>query len=158
MIQRHFTSTAVVLNDRLQVLLVQHKKLQVWLCPGGHIEDDEDPVHAMHREVFEETGLEVEILPAAPFAGIGDGFARELPQPMFVLEEDIGRKGDHFHIDFVYACRALGTQAAFDPLESTGIGWFELDQLEGLEMYDNVRAVIRRAAQLLKERQEAGQK
>ena len=35
---------------------------------GGHIEPDEDPVQAVLREVREETGLDVEIVGALPFA------------------------------------------------------------------------------------------
>ena len=32
--------------------------------PGGRVEFDEDPLHALHREVFEETGLTID--PVAP--------------------------------------------------------------------------------------------
>src|SRR6185436_10517815 len=28
--------------------------------PGGRVEFDEDPLHALHREVFEETGLTID--------------------------------------------------------------------------------------------------
>lgn len=32
----------------------------LWDLPGGFLEEDEDPVTALHREVREETGLEIE--------------------------------------------------------------------------------------------------
>jgi 8-oxo-dGTP pyrophosphatase MutT (NUDIX family) len=41
------------------VLLHLHRKLGMWLPPGGHIERDELPDDAAVREVFEETGLRV---------------------------------------------------------------------------------------------------
>jgi 8-oxo-dGTP diphosphatase len=46
---RHFTASGIVLADE-QVLLVEHRKLGMWLYPGGHIEPDEDPVQAVLRE------------------------------------------------------------------------------------------------------------
>ncbi|HCP46259.1 MAG TPA: NUDIX hydrolase [Deltaproteobacteria bacterium] len=55
----HFTASAFVLSpegDRL--LLIFHKKLKLWLQPGGHIDpQDQDIEAAARREVREETGL-----------------------------------------------------------------------------------------------------
>ena len=47
-------------NDK--VLLVHHKKLDLWLPVGGHIDANETPDDALHREVKEETGMDIEIL------------------------------------------------------------------------------------------------
>ena len=58
---RHFTATGFVV-DSGAVLLHWHPKVLAWLPPGGHIEINEDPVEAVLREVFEETGLKVKIL------------------------------------------------------------------------------------------------
>ena len=55
---RHFTASGIVISDDFDhVLLIEHRKLGCWLYPGGHIEADEDPVHAVLREVSEETGM-----------------------------------------------------------------------------------------------------
>lgn len=43
-----------------KVLLVKHKKLGIWLNPGGHIEPGELPHEAAEREFYEETGVFVE--------------------------------------------------------------------------------------------------
>lgn len=55
----HFTASAFVLSpDQTCLLLIFHKKLQMWLQPGGHIEPlDGNLVEAARREVREETGL-----------------------------------------------------------------------------------------------------
>ncbi len=53
----HFTASALVLSpDRAQLLLIRHKKLKLWLQPGGHIEAT-DPTIALAalRELKEET-------------------------------------------------------------------------------------------------------
>ena len=42
-----------------RVLLVKHKKLGLWLNPGGHIEENEVAHQAAEREFWEETGITV---------------------------------------------------------------------------------------------------
>jgi 8-oxo-dGTP pyrophosphatase MutT (NUDIX family) len=58
---RHFTVAVFVVWEGI-VLLHLHRKLAMWLPPGGHVERDEIPDDAAVREVFEETGLNVELV------------------------------------------------------------------------------------------------
>jgi 8-oxo-dGTP pyrophosphatase MutT (NUDIX family) len=61
----HFTASAFVLSpDRRDVVLIHHKKLGIWVQPGGHVEPaDLDLVAAARREVLEEVGLgELELI------------------------------------------------------------------------------------------------
>ena len=60
--KRHFTASAYVVNDQ-KVLLHYHKKVRLVLPPGGHIEPNETPAESAIREVKEETGLKVKIIP-----------------------------------------------------------------------------------------------
>jgi len=55
----HFTASAFVLSpDRRDLILIHHKKLGIWVQPGGHVEaTDADLVSAARREVAEEVGL-----------------------------------------------------------------------------------------------------
>src|SRR5690606_18869145 len=46
---------------RGRVLLHRHRKLGLWLPPGGHVEPGELPDEAAVREVLEETGVAVEL-------------------------------------------------------------------------------------------------
>ena len=59
--KRHYTSSAIIIKND-SVLLHYHKKIKLWLPPGGHVELNEDPVQAVHREVLEETGLKIEVI------------------------------------------------------------------------------------------------
>jgi 8-oxo-dGTP diphosphatase len=68
-----------------KVLLIRHRKLGIYLYPGGHVEKDETPVEAVIREFEEETGLRVE--PIGPMHGISDENVVERPLPLVVLEE-----------------------------------------------------------------------
>ena len=54
----HVTGSAIVVGPR-GVVLLRHKRLGLWLQPGGHIDPGETPWDAALREAQEETGLEV---------------------------------------------------------------------------------------------------
>jgi 8-oxo-dGTP pyrophosphatase MutT (NUDIX family) len=102
--ERHFTSTAFVVSER-RTLLLWHRKLSMWLPPGGHCEPNEDPVEAAVREALEESGLAVEIIPPPHLLTVAR--PKILPPPEVVGVFDINIAGEpfHQHIDFVYFTR-----------------------------------------------------
>ena len=51
----------VVRDEQNRMLLVQHENDGVWVTPGGAVEPTEVPADAAAREMWEETGLEVEL-------------------------------------------------------------------------------------------------
>lgn len=111
--ERHFTVTGYVVQEG-RTLLHRHRKLAMWLPPGGHIEPDEDPVQAVLREVQEETGLDVALLPQAHPV---DGFAvpGQIAAPVTVLVEDIDEPGrPHQHIDLIYFTTPTDVAPAID--------------------------------------------
>jgi 8-oxo-dGTP pyrophosphatase MutT (NUDIX family) len=61
---------AVILNDQGEVLLQQRGDFGTWGLPAGAVELDESVIMALHREVWEETGLHV--AQATPFAMCSD--------------------------------------------------------------------------------------
>lgn len=54
----------LVRNAEDQVLLIRHHR-RGWELPQGHVEEGEDLLQALHREVREEAGVEIEIGPLA---------------------------------------------------------------------------------------------
>jgi 8-oxo-dGTP pyrophosphatase MutT (NUDIX family) len=58
-LQGHLTASAWIVDAASKrALLVHHKKLNRWLQPGGHIDDDDETIlDAALREAQEETGL-----------------------------------------------------------------------------------------------------
>ena len=54
----HVTASAWIIDPTAnKVLLVHHKKLNLWLQPGGHCDGDPDVIRVVRKEVYEETGL-----------------------------------------------------------------------------------------------------
>jgi 8-oxo-dGTP pyrophosphatase MutT (NUDIX family) len=103
---QHLTASGVVFFDD-HVLLIHHKRIHAWLPPGGHVEDMELPHEAVVREVFEETGVVVEVLsPALPDTADPDAFL--LPGALCMHAVRAVEKGiSSYHLDIAYLCRPV---------------------------------------------------
>ena len=84
-----------------KVLLIHHKKLGIWIPPGGHIDENETPDTALRRELKEELNLEIEILNRndVPMKG---KIIKQLAIPFYVNVHNVG---DHDHCCFFYLCK-----------------------------------------------------
>ena len=139
-----FVATGYLVRDG-KTLLIKHKKLGMWLPPGGHIDEGEHPDEAVLREVREETGLEAEFpFPSRPPV-MKNGRVESLHEPQRVQIEEI--PGHNHHIDFIYYLRALPGAHAHRPEESDDIRWHSHEEL-GLphvppEVRDSGRDAIR---------------
>lgn len=63
--QNPLPGVAILIIEDSKILLGKRGPLsfrpETWCLPGGFIEFEEDFISAAHREIFEETGLEIEI-------------------------------------------------------------------------------------------------
>lgn len=138
MITRDFAATTFVVHER-RTLLLRHRKLGMWLPPGGHIDPHELPDQAALREVREETGLDVELLAQ----GGALGHVPVLPQPHCILLETISPT--HQHIDLIYFARVRGGSLAYAEREALAARWLTWDELADPEIAEDIRVLGRRA-------------
>ena len=140
---RHFTVAVFVVREG-EVLLHRHRKLGMWLPPGGHIEENELPDEAAVREVFEETGLRVELV----------GERREdvedpvqLYRPAGVQLENIAP--GHQHIDLIYFARPIGPTGIRQEFSADKVGWYGPEDWESMRVNAEVRGWCERALSAL---------
>ena len=112
----HVTGSAIVVGERGTVLHL-HKRLGLWLQPGGHIDEGESPADAALREAAEETGLPVSHPPGGP---------------RFVhVDVHPGPKG-HTHLDVRYLIYSPDVDPDPGEDESPFVRWFDWDEAIGL--------------------------
>jgi len=92
---RRAFSVAVYPRFRDKVLIIHHKRLGVWLPPGGELHAGETPLEAATRELFEETGLTGRFPRTSDIDGVPPGL-------IGYEEHPAGSKGQH--LNFVFVC------------------------------------------------------
>lgn len=102
----HVTASAIVTGAR-GVVLHLHKRMGIWLQPGGHVDPDEEPADAALREAREETGL--------PVALMGRSLAH--------VDVHAGPRG-HRHLDLRYLVAAEDVEPDPPDHESQDVRWF----------------------------------
>lgn len=138
---REFTTATFVVHEG-KVLLLLHKKLGIWLPPGGHLDQDELPDDAAVREVWEETGLRCELVGDR---GVPVAEPRQLIRPFGLHCVEIAP--GHEHIDFIYFARlkADTNSVPKSNSESHRIGWFSPSEWQELPLKEDVRLWAERA-------------
>lgn len=137
----HVTASAVVSRpDGSAFLLVDHRRLERWLQPGGHVEPEDASVFdAARREAVEETGIgELE----APF---GDR----------ILDVDVhpvparGRKPAHVHYDVRFLFTTEAVSLVPRPDEVRGARWFAVAEALAPGNEESLTRALRKARNLL---------
>ncbi len=143
-----FTADVFIVHKN-KVLLRMHDKYKMWLVPGGHVELDETPDQAALREVEEEVGLKVILVPPRkiPTTNNDDRFT-ELSPPWYCNIHKIN--DTHQHISLVYFATTT-TDAVMDSInehERSECRWVSAEELETMDLIPNMKFY---AAEALKE-------
>ncbi|HEY5267388.1 MAG TPA: NUDIX domain-containing protein [Acidimicrobiales bacterium] len=125
----HVTSSAFVISSR-GVILHLHRRLGIWVQPGGHVDDGETPEDACVRETKEETGLD----------------ARHLdPVELFHVDVHPGPRG-HTHYDLRYVLLSLPLDPQPPEDESPDVFWFDFESAPERSVPDLAAALRKLAA------------
>lgn len=103
------------------LLLVDHVKAGLWLPPGGHVDDGEDPRRSVEREAAEELGIRPD------FHGrLGAG------RPFFLTATRTRGERSHTDVALWYVLAAdRAAELRPDPREFRAVRWFGLDERAG---------------------------
>jgi 8-oxo-dGTP pyrophosphatase MutT (NUDIX family)/ribosomal protein S18 acetylase RimI-like enzyme len=107
----HVTASAIVVGRR-GVILHRHKRLGIWIQPGGHVDSGEALADAAIREVLEETGLVT-----THFSG----------RPTIVHVDVHAAPKGHTHLDVRFLLRGPDVDPTPPEGESPDVSWLSFE-------------------------------
>ena len=138
----HFTGSAwVVSPDRSQVLMTNHKKLNMWLQLGGHADGTEDLISVATREAKEESGFNEFVLLSDRI------FDLEIHEVPAIADEPV-----HYHYDVRFLLEAdpkNNTIVVSD--ESHDVEWIALDKVVKLNPENSMHRMVKKTSALLRQ-------
>ena len=159
-------TVAAVLIHQNQALLIKHKKLGLWLNPGGHIEADELPHHAAEREFWEETHINVKAKSWQPLPADQDSeylpspistnlhwasrknYEARIANPTDYLLQKQWTRGCEQHLNFLYLVEPVSSVEFEQNLEETdGIAWFDLAKIDDAKLQQNIKTDLKIAVE-----------
>lgn len=124
--------TAAVRNAHGELLLIERTDNGLWALPGGAQDIGESVVQAAQREVYEETGIGVEIT----------GLSGIYSDPRHVIAYDNGEVRQEFSLCF-HAKPVSGEPRSSS--ESKNARWVSPDSLQDLNIHPSMRLRINHA-------------
>ncbi|MDA1079115.1 MAG: NUDIX domain-containing protein [bacterium] len=162
-----FTAAGMLIHDD-KTLLILHKKLNKWLCPGGHMEAGELPHQAAEREFLEETGMAVEAydpfytrdsqateyVPSPVETNLHwiseQNFAERTSDPEAYAEAPVRLKGCEQHIGFLYLVRPTGSIKLQRQVEEvTQIRWVTRGEVADFDLRDDMKAQLQHGFEIV---------
>ncbi len=142
----HVTGSAwIVSHDRDSVLLLHHRKLGVWLQPGGHADGDADVLRVAMREAEEETGITG--LRAASADTPLDVDVHMIPARHDSAGVQLDPAHEHHDIRFLLVAPPGAEPVVSD--ESHEVRWVPVSQLEAWTTEESILRMAHKAAQHL---------
>ncbi len=148
--EHDLTATAYIArieNGKPHGLLHMHRKLNILLPVGGHVEVSETPWQAIAHELKEESGYDISQLQVVQPPSRIRNLSKVVqhPQPLSLNTHAISPT--HYHTDLQYGFVTTELPAhTIDEGEATDIRWVdeaEMDLLSAAEIYDNTKEVYK---------------
>ena len=114
----HITASALIVNGSNDaVILMHHKKLDMWVQPGGHADGDSNVLGVAFKEALEETGIE-ELYPLSQ--EIFDVDVHWIPE---------GKAPAHWHYDIRFILQASADAVIVSNDESLEVIWASVSEV-----------------------------
>jgi len=136
-VEGHLTGSAMIIESSYErVLVMLHKKLGIWLQPGGHADGEGYLSNVAFREAFEETGINN----LALWTTAIDCDVHKIPE--------FGDEKEHFHFDLTYLLLAPEKAVIKRNHESTDMRWVTLEELKALTGEERLQRIARLGIEL----------
>lgn len=122
-------AAAIFDSTRQKVLLVRRLDNSLWCLPGGHMDPGESVSEACAREVFEETGLQIQV---GKLIGVYSDPHRRVDYPD-------GKRVQSVVLTF--EAQPISGELRLSN-ETSAYGWFSLAEIDTLDLVDGHRARI----------------
>lgn len=145
--KKQFTTSVVVFRELKidsAILLIHHKKFNRWMIPGGHIEISENPNEAAIREVYEESGIEIDLI-SFIHDKIEAADSKWILPPEYFYEQVIppsSKEEKHIHLDLAYLGLAKNENLVLNEIETNGLKWIDIKKLKNVDLFDGTRKII----------------
>lgn len=114
-------------HGNTEILLIRHVNSGHWSFPKGHVEGNETEVETAHREVLEETGIDVII------------------DPTFRETVTFSPKKDTMKLVVYFIAKAKNTDYIPQEEEIADIRWVEITHAASILAYDNDKTIVSKA-------------
>ncbi len=121
-----------------EYLLIKNKRSEHWGFPKGHIEDGETEQQTARREVLEETGLHIDLL------------------PMFSCRSSYTIQGRVEKQVTIFLATTRDTKTVIQESEIDDCAWMRMDAALKALKFENDRSILRRAGAFLNQRSARG--
>jgi len=136
----HVSGSAWIVNPaRTHVLLMHHRKLDMWLQPGGHADGESDILRVILNEASEETGISIDDL-------------RLVDEQIFDIDVHNVYESVHDNRHIHYDIRFLVEIDDLIPIpgnhESHQVGWIPLEEVRRFNNALSFHRLVRKTGQL----------
>lgn len=122
-----------IINGELRYLLIKNKRSTHWGFPKGHQEKGESPEQTAYREVLEETGIHIDIL------------------PMFASQSEYTIQGKVEKSVTIFLAGTKDTQTIIQKEEIEDYIWLNFDRAMDTLRFINDRNILQKAHEFLAE-------
>lgn len=113
-----------IINGEVRYLLIKNKRSAHWGFPKGHMENEEIPEETATREVLEETGIHIEIIPE------------------FSLKSEYTIQGKVEKSVIIFMARTNDVQTIIQKEEIDDYIWLNFEKAIEMLKFDNDRSIL----------------